>query len=138
LTSQRLKKQCKMQNVFTLNFAFLILNCFNAIWQLFSAVPEHVRYGASHYRWKTEISTVMNDLFRKYNTEGVIMPYTVEDYKRDYARRYLHSLTPEEVLESFSAEEKLRTIPIQDVVKYLTQINNEALREIMKKMSSES
>lgn len=82
----------------------------NAMWQLFSAIPEHVRYGASHYRWKTEVSTVMNDLFRKYNTEGVIMPYTFEDYKRDYVRRYLHSLTLEKFLEDMSADEELRNI----------------------------
>ena len=32
----------------------------NAVWQLFSANPEHVAYGASHYQWRIkELSTIL-------------------------------------------------------------------------------
>ena len=84
------------------------------------------------------------------------MPYTFEDYEKDYVRRHLHSLTPEELLEDLSADEKFRnamkdamfrmtpademleSIPIQKVVNFLSKANKKALMEIMKKMSSES
>jgi hypothetical protein len=33
------------------------------------------------------------------------MPYTMEDFERDYIREHLHVLTPEEILQRFSKEE---------------------------------
>lgn len=110
----------------------------NAIWQLFSAIPEHVRYGAAHYRWKTKTSTVMNCIFGKYGTEGVIMPYTFEDFERDYAWHCLHSLTPEELIKGLSADEKLRnmmedamlgTTPADKIIKRIPK--EEMLKAIM-------
>ncbi|MDM8536731.1 hypothetical protein QUF70_08260, partial [Desulfobacterales bacterium HSG17] len=57
----------------------------NAIWHLFSATPELIALGASEYQWHTPVSSIMNELFKKYNMEGVItMPYTMQDYMRDY------------------------------------------------------
>jgi hypothetical protein len=38
------------------------------------------------------------------------MPYTMEDFKRDYAREYVDRLTPGEILEKFSADELLEGI----------------------------
>ena len=37
------------------------------------------------YRWrKYDVSGVINKLFNKYKIEGVAMPYTFEDFKREY------------------------------------------------------
>ncbi|MDI6795284.1 MAG: hypothetical protein QME81_20910, partial [bacterium] len=43
--------------------------------------------------------------FENYQLEGIGMPYTMEDFKRDYTKEHLNLLTPEEVLPRFSAEE---------------------------------
>jgi hypothetical protein len=83
----------------------------NAIWHLFSAVPERVAAGASEFAWRGSVSSVINELFTKYKMEGIFaMPYTMEDFKRDYAREYIDTLTPEERLEGISDEELLKLV----------------------------
>jgi hypothetical protein len=67
----------------------------NALWLLFSAVPEKVKTGASEYRFRRDdLSTAVNDLFIRYNLEGIIdMPYTVEDYKRESKEIFITQLS---------------------------------------------
>ena len=90
----------------------------NALWNLFSAVPEKVASGAFGYRWRTPVSAAMNELFTKYRMEGVIaMPYTIEDFQRDYAREYLDRLSPDEVLERYSPDEVLKRYSPDEVLK---------------------
>ncbi len=104
----------------------------NAIWHLFSAIPEAVRQGADTYRWRRkDLSTVMNTLFVKYRAEGFAMPYTVEDYKRDIAMDYLESLPADEVLKRYSAEEVLKRYSADEVLKrYSTE-------EVLKRYSAD-
>ncbi|MDM8538283.1 hypothetical protein QUF70_16130 [Desulfobacterales bacterium HSG17] len=93
----------------------------NAIWQLFSAKPELIDLGASEYHWRTPASSIMNELFKKYNMEGVInMPYTMRDYMRDYVKTYFPVLAPDEkdyVLDSIPADELLKRIPVDKRLK---------------------
>ena len=86
----------------------------NALWLLFSTLPDNVRYGAEHCRRSDEMSTLINDLFRKYQTEGIAMPYTMEDYRRDYVREHIHRLQPEERLRGLPPEERLRGLPPEE------------------------
>ncbi len=77
----------------------------NSLWHLFSAVPEAVRLGAEHYRrHMPDMSGVVNKLFKRYEIEGIAMPYTIEDFRREY----LSELSPEERLSGLSPEEFLR------------------------------
>lgn len=91
----------------------LVLNKFrplphNALWQLFSASPEQVRFGSQHYQFDpVKTSAVMNQLFEYYHLEGIVMSYTYEDFVKDYTRDHLHLLTPKEVLSQFSPKEVL-------------------------------
>jgi hypothetical protein len=78
----------------------------NAPLHLFSAAPEQVRYGAQHYRQRSEdTSTLLNQLFQGYEREGLTMPYTMEDFRRDFRKQFIKELTPEERLEGLSPEE---------------------------------
>jgi hypothetical protein len=62
----------------------------NALLHLFSASQDQVRYGAEHYRQRSEeTSTLLNRLFEQYRKEGVQMPYTMEDFRRDYVKEHL-------------------------------------------------
>ena len=118
----------------------------NAVWQLFSAVPKTVAAGAMHYQWRSPVSSVMNELLKNYNLEGIItMPYTIEDYQRDYAREYIDKLTPEEILESYPLEELLKKLPMEERLKGITEDelidampNDLLLKFFKKKLSSMS
>jgi hypothetical protein len=102
----------------------------NALWYLFSAVPEQVRYGAQHYRQRSdETSTFLQKLFAGYQREGLTMPYTIEDYRRDYAKEHLQKLTPEERLEGLSAKERLKGLSVEELLEGLS------LQEILKRLS---
>jgi hypothetical protein len=80
----------------------------NALFHLFSAVPELVRYGVEHYRQHSDdTSTLVQQLLVGYQREGLNMPYTIEDFRRDYVKEHLKDLTPEERLEGLSPEKRL-------------------------------
>jgi hypothetical protein len=49
----------------------------------------------------------LNDLLGFYGLEGMAMPYTMEDYKRDAAERLLNELTPEQRMKGLRPEELL-------------------------------
>jgi len=101
----------------------------NALWHLFSANKEQIAYGAEHYEKSSEMtSTVLNQLFAKYQLEGIDMPYTMENFKHDVALEHLSSLTlderlqnlpNEEVAQRLSLDERLQGLPVDEVVKSL-------------------
>src|SRR5262249_6264927 len=93
----------------------------NAPLHLFSASQEQVRYGAEHYRLRSdETSTLLNRLIEQYRKEGVAMPYTMEDFRRDYVREHLKALTPEERLQGLSAEERVRGLSPEERLRGLS------------------
>ncbi len=47
------------------------------------------------------------------------MPYTMEDYQRDVARRYLEQLPLEERLKGLSIDEILRRFPADEILHWL-------------------
>jgi len=69
----------------------------NSVLHLLSAVPEKVKYGASHYQQHSnEMSSLLNRLFRGYQREGIAMPYTMADLRREEMEDRLEEMTPEE------------------------------------------
>lgn len=115
----------------------------NAVWQIFSGIPENVRYGALHYNWRrTDLSTVINELFKFYQVEGIPMPYTVEDYKRDRKEEFLASLTAEELLEMLSQKDLLKILPPEERLKGLPPeerlkgLTREEIEAYLKKLSA--
>lgn len=103
----------------------------NAIWHLFSAVPETVAFGVFEYRWRSPVSSVINELFKKYKLEGVItMPYTIEDYQKDYVREYLDRLSPKDIIEKYPIERLLKAMPAEEILK---GISKSELLELLKK-----
>ena len=104
----------------------------NAIWHLFSGVPEAVEFAAGQYRGHTqEMSTIINQLFENYQLEGISMPYTMEDFQKDYVKDHLDVLTPDEVLTKYSPnerlkglspEDRLKGLSLEDIKKYLQRL----------------
>jgi hypothetical protein len=88
---------------------------------LFSASQEQVRYGAEHYRQRSnETSRLLWQLFQQYKQEGVSMPYTMEDFNREFTKRFLEHLTPQERLQGLPPEELLKAPPPEERVKGLS------------------
>ena len=90
----------------------------NALWHLFSAAPEQVAFGVQEYRQRSpETSTLLHRLFEGYKKEGLAMPYTMADFRREYVKEHLKDLTPEEILEGMPAEKLLGALPPEERLK---------------------
>ena len=128
----------------------------NALWHLLSADPELVRYGMEHYQSRdAELYNILNDLRETYAMEGLEVPYTKEDYKREVARELfqkmppserrelLQGLPPNERQELFQGlplskrrellqglppserRELLRGLPVEEIEAYLKELRNQ-------------
>jgi hypothetical protein len=79
----------------------------NALWLLFSGIPDHIEYAVNFYKnQKEKIGVALNQLVEKYNLEGIPMSYTVEDFNKDYIRGHLHCLSPQERVMGLKPEER--------------------------------
>jgi hypothetical protein len=92
----------------------------NLVWNLFSSDRERVatafqRLGPRSASW----SSLLNDLLGNYGLEGMAMPYTMEDYKRDSARELLKGLTPEQLLQALTPEQLLKGLPPEQLLSLL-------------------
>jgi hypothetical protein len=92
----------------------------NALLHLLSASPEQVHYGVAHYQQHSaDTSTLLGTLFEGYQREGLAMPYTMEDFRREYVKEHLEDLTPEERLRGLSPDERLRGLSPDELEAYL-------------------
>jgi len=92
----------------------------NALWHLFSAAPDQVAFAVNAYRQRSkETSTLLSQLFEGYKKEGLPMPYTMADFRRDYVKEHLKDLTPEERLEGLPLDERLKDVSPEDIEQYL-------------------
>ena len=62
----------------------------SAIWHLFNTKADSFIYGSKHYDWQRPAEkAALNQLYDLYQVEGVVMPYTWEDFEKDYTREHL-------------------------------------------------
>jgi hypothetical protein len=108
----------------------------NAPLHLFSAAGERVGFGARHYKQRSgETSTLLNRLFEGYRREGLTMPYTMEDFRRDYVKEHFMDLTPEErgeALRKMSLEERFQGLSPEEIENYLRQMKKAAPQQAEK------
>jgi hypothetical protein len=116
---------------------------------LFSASPDLLAFGRGAYRRRSEeTSLLLGQLFEKFQGEGLVMPYTMEDFKRDYIKEHFAQLTPqerEEVLRSLTPEEReelLRSLPPEErlaglpLEERLAGLSAEQIREYLDRLSA--
>ena len=93
---------------------------------LFSAAPELVGYASGAYRQRSEnTSALLRQLFERFRGEGLTMPFTMEDFQRQYVKEHFHELTPEEqreVLRSLPPEELLGVLSAEQIRQYLDRL----------------
>ena len=68
--------------------------------------------------WISE-RAMLNQLYELYQKEGIVMPYTMEDFNRDFTREHLYLLPPEERLKGLPPEERLKGLPPEERLKGL-------------------
>ncbi|HTU91197.1 MAG TPA: hypothetical protein VMF69_14050 [Gemmataceae bacterium] len=90
----------------------------NAPLHLFSAAPQLVGFASGVYRQRSEdTSSLLKQLFTKFQQEGFTMSYTMADFRRDYTKEHFPELTLEEqadALQLLSPERQvalLRALP---------------------------
>jgi hypothetical protein len=113
----------------------------NASWLLFSGKGEEFVYANQYYQWRRlSEKAVLNQLYELYRAQEVIMPYTIEDFNRDFTREHLHLLPPEErlkglppesIFEQFSPEERLKGLPPESIFE---QFSPEVIEEYLSKL----
>ena len=111
----------------------------NAPLHLFSASPELVGFGGVAYRQRSEqTSRLLVQLFKGLQSEGLAMPFTMEDFNRQFAREQFRQLTPEErqealqalppeerqeVLQGLPPEERLAGLSADEIRQYLDRLS---------------
>jgi hypothetical protein len=104
---------------------------------LFSAQPELVGFGRDSYQRRSgDTSALLRQLFDQLSEEGFAMSYTMEDFRRKYAKEHFAELTREEqretlqhlavehrreILESLTPEERLSGLPVEQRLSGLTE-----------------
>ena len=116
----------------------------NAVFHLFSAAPESVSYGVREYQRRSpDSSTLIEELLKHYQKEGVSVPYTMEDFRRDFKKEFVEELTleerlagldPEAVARSLPPEKRLKGLPPEERLKGLTP---EQIEAYLKKLRGE-
>ena len=61
-------------------------------------------------------STVINQLLEKYSLEGLTMPYTMEQFRKEYIKAHLGDLDPEEILSRFNPDERLKGLKPEEIL----------------------
>lgn len=99
----------------------------NAPLHLFSARPELVGFGGRAYgRRSPNTSGLLTQLFEGLETEGVPMPFTMEDFQRQFVKEHFPKLTPAEqvdVLKSLPPEVRLQGLTPQQIQEYLERLS---------------
>ncbi|KPA09994.1 hypothetical protein MHK_009804 [Candidatus Magnetomorum sp. HK-1] len=84
----------------------------DAIWHMFSTDPDQIKFGLEKYTWKRNDykKPVIKKLIQKYESEGLKMSYTEEDFFRAVALS---------TLSEYTIEERLRGIKVEDLLKFI-------------------
>ena len=92
----------------------------NAVLAFFSFDSGKVKFALENYRWHMDDgSTVINQLLEKYSLEGITMPYTMEQFRKEYVKAHLGDLDPEERLKGLRAEDVLSRFDPEERLKGL-------------------
>jgi hypothetical protein len=88
---------------------------------LFGARVDLVRYGADHYRIRSEeTSTLLLQLFQRYLREGPAMPDALEEFARETIKEILNSLSDDELRKRLSPQKRLQGLSPQERVEGLS------------------
>jgi hypothetical protein len=95
----------------------------NAPLHLFSSQPALIEFGGRTYRRHSEqTSRLLLQLFKELQAEGLAMPFTMEDFNRQFVVDHFPELTPEQrkkALKAIPPEERLAGLTEEQIQEYL-------------------
>jgi len=101
----------------------------NAALHLFSASPELVGFGGRTYRRHSPYTSgLLIELFEGLEAEGLHMPFTMEDFQRQFVKKHFPKLSPKDqadVLKSLPAERRLAGLSEEEIRRYLERLSAE-------------
>jgi hypothetical protein len=110
----------------------------NAPLHLFSAAPDLVGFGGRAYqRHSPNTSGLLVQLFEGLQAEGFPMPYTMEDFQRQFVKEHFSKLRPEEQLEllqTLPPEKRLAGLSAEQI---LAGLSAEQIRQYLDRLSAE-
>ena len=108
----------------------------NATLHLLSASAQVWRYGADHYHPRSpNASSLILDLLKGFQSEGISMPYTMEDYRTEVTMEHFKDLTPAqraEAMKNLTPAERvaaMKDVTAELVLKALSPEELKRLRE---------
>ena len=111
----------------------------NAIWEFFSGNMEKVKDGIKNYHAHTaKFWSMMRDLIKKYNLEGLAMSATAEQLMEQCEKNVLASMSIERRLAGLSPDDRLHGLSPDDRLHGLSPENIEAyLKKIRQKSAND-
>ncbi len=103
----------------------------NAIWHLFSDNPKNIKFGIDRYHSKMSMSGIVNVLYENYQLKELLMSYTIDDFNKEVAEKYLHLLSIDEILDKIPTDKILDKIPTDKILDKLS------IDDLFKKFSKE-
>ena len=106
----------------------------NSMWHVFSGIEDRVAFGMRHYEFHDGgLYNVLNVLAENYEMEGIEMPYTIEDFKRDSINDMIEKHGLAEVLQHVSPADRVSGLSLEDRLEGLPQDFVEACRRMLEK-----
>lgn len=114
----------------------------NAPLHLFSAAPGLVGFASDIYRQRSEdTSSLLRQLFKRFQQEGFTMTYTMADFRRDYVKEHFPELTPDEqaaALRALPARKRaalLQSLPPETQAELLRSLPPDKQAELLRSLS---
>jgi hypothetical protein len=112
----------------------------NAPLHLFSASPQLVGFGGSAYQQRSEqTSRLLRQLFERFQGEGLAMPFTMEDFNRQFTKEHFAQLTPEEqreALDRLSPEQRRELFQALTPEERLVGLSEEQVRQLLGRLGA--
>jgi hypothetical protein len=119
----------------------------NALLHLFSARADLVRYGAEHYRQRSdETSTLLGQLLRRYREEVALMPDALEQLKqfaaeyreevREEVRKEVREEVRKEIVQELTPQKRLEGLSPDELLAALSPEMRAALAQRLKDQAS--
>jgi hypothetical protein len=111
----------------------------NAPLHLFSASAQLVDFAGTAYQRRSEYtSSLLEQLFEGLQREGITMPYTLADFRRDYVKEHFAKLTPEEraeLLQSLPPERQVELLQSLPLEKRLAGLSEDQIRQYLERLT---
>jgi len=108
----------------------------NAVLHLFSPSPLLVEFGRGNYRrHSSSTSQLLGLLLNNWQNEGIAMPFTMQDFEREYIKDKLPQLPEEEqvdVLANVSVKTRLTGVSKEQLRRYLEEMDSKPTKAMNK------